>query len=120
MRDLPQKQPSITVYYDDKCPLCTKEINFYRKRIDPNEARWAAISKTTPMEIDRKQALKKLHVFDATGRLFIGVDAFIEIWARVPKFSAIAKILKFPFFKIILKGCYEIFLSFRKSTWRQG
>lgn len=120
MSELQQKQPRLTVYYDDKCPLCTKEINFYRKRIDPKQARWVAISETTPKEIDRNEALKSLHVFDCKGRKFIGVDAFIEIWARVPNLNVIARILKFHFFKIILKGFYGIFLILRKSTWRRG
>ena len=38
MTNLKSKQPIITVYYDDQCPLCTREINFYKSKIDPNSA----------------------------------------------------------------------------------
>ena len=112
-------QPTITVYYDDQCPLCTREINFYKRKIDPNSAHWEAISNIDEEKIEKSKALEKLHVSDSNGNLFVGTDAFIEIWARVPELSKFAKILRMPIFKIFLEICYEIFLILRKHTWRR-
>ena len=119
MINLKSKQPTITVYYDDQCPLCTREINFYKRKIEPKDAHWEAISNINEEKIDKDKALEKLHVSDSNGNLFVGTDAFIEIWVRVPELRKIAKIMKMPIFKIFLEICYEIFLILRKHTWRR-
>lgn len=119
MINLKSKQPIITIYYDDQCPLCTREINYYKRKIDSEGANWEAISYMNEEKIDKGKALEKLHVSDSNGNLFVGADAFIEIWARVPELSKFAKILKIPIFRIFLEICYEIFLILRKHTWRR-
>ena len=119
MIDLKSKQPTITVYYDDQCPLCTREINFYKRKIEPKDAHWEAISNINEEKIDKGKALEKLHVSDSNGNLFVGTDAFIEIWARIPQLNKIAKVMKIPIFKIFLEIGYEIFLILRKHTWRR-
>ena len=83
MTNLKSKQPTITVYYDDQCPLCTREINFYKRKIEPKDAHWEAISNINEEKIDKGKALEKLHDSDSDGNLFIGADAFIEIWTRL-------------------------------------
>ena len=119
MTNLKSKQPTITVYYDDQCPLCTREINFYKRKIEPKDAYWEAISNINEEKIDKGKALEKLHVSDSNGNLFVGTDAFIEIWARIPQLNKIAKVMKIPIFKIFLEIGYEIFLILRKHTWRR-
>ena len=119
MTNLKSKQPTITVYYDDQCPLCTREINFYKRKIDPKSAHWESISNIDEKKIDKSKALEKLHVSDSNGNLFVGTDAFIEIWARIPQLNKIAKVMKIPIFKIFLEIGYEIFLILRKHTWRR-
>ena len=119
MTNLKSKQPTITVYYDDQCPLCTREINFYKRKIEPKDAHWEAISNINEEKIDKGKALEKLHVSDSNGNLFVGTDAFIEIWARIPQLNKIAKVMKTPIFKIFLEIGYEIFLILRKHTWRR-
>ena len=119
MTNLKSKQPTITVYYDDQCPLCTREINFYKRKIEPKDAHWEAISNINEEKIDKGKALEKLHVSDSNGNLFVGTDAFIEIWARIPQLNKIAKVIKIPIFKIFLEIGYEIFLILRKHTWRR-
>ena len=119
MTNLKSKQPTITVYYDDQCPLCTREINFYQRKIEPKDAHWEAISNINEEKIDKGKALEKLHVSDSNGNLFVGTDAFIEIWARIPQLNKIAKVMKIPIFKIFLEIGYEIFLILRKHTWRR-
>jgi len=119
LTNLKSKQPTITVYYDDQCPLCTREINFYKRKIEPKDAHWEAISNINEEKIDKGKALEKLHVSDSNGNLFVGTDAFIEIWARIPQLNKIAKVMKIPIFKIFLEIGYEIFLILRKHTWRR-
>ena len=63
--------------------------------------------------------MEKLHVSDSNGNLFVGTDAFIEIWARIPQLNKIARVMKIPIFKIFLEIGYEIFLILRKHTWRR-
>ena len=119
LKESQSKQPVITVYYDDQCPLCTREINFYKRKIHSEGANWEAISNMNDDKIDKNKALEKLHVADSNGNLFIGADAFIEIWARVPKLSRFAKVMRIPIFNMFLDICYETFLFLRKYTWRR-
>ena len=74
----------ITVFYDGKCGLCAKEINYYRS-IAPNDTfDWQDITESADginkLGVSLSQGLKRLHVTDTNENLHIGADAFIHIW----------------------------------------
>ena len=78
----------ITVFYDDKCGLCSREIRTYQKQDKTNVFCWQPLSE---LKFDSEtqlfslvQALERLHVRDNHGDLKIGVDAFIVIWKHLP------------------------------------
>ena len=77
----------ITVYYDGKCGLCSREINYYRKIVPPGLFNWRdATEHQKALEsvgITLPDALKALLAFDENGRIHKGVDAFIIIWKNL-------------------------------------
>jgi len=74
------------VFYDGKCGLCSKEINYYKRIAPKNIFEWHDIA-TNPkilreINVSQYDALMYLHAIDQKSNLKIGVDAFILIWAQ--------------------------------------
>jgi predicted DCC family thiol-disulfide oxidoreductase YuxK len=95
----------ISVFYDDKCSLCSREINFYKKIAPKAPLEWLGIS-TSSIElknakVKRIDALMFLHARDNDGMFHIGVDAFILIWRNLPYFKYIN-------YFILLPGIYQL------------
>ena len=95
----------ITVFFDGKCGLCSREIRHYQKIAPPGHFCWSDIaSDPTPLEaigISQAAALERLHVQSADGELHIGVDAFLVIWAALPRWRLLGKVVSLP-------GCYKM------------
>ncbi|CCG40912.1 thiol-disulfide oxidoreductase DCC family protein [Magnetospirillum molischianum] len=113
----------VSVYYDGACPVCSREIEAYR-RLTPEEAvRWVDVSSCSADELgeglDRTQALGVFHLRDASGQVLSGVDAFIALWARVPGLGLAARLAALPPSRFILEVGYRVFLRVR-PLWRKG
>jgi predicted DCC family thiol-disulfide oxidoreductase YuxK len=68
----------ITVFYDGKCSLCSKEINYYRK-IAPNYVfEWKDITNSADdlkkHNISASEGLKLLHAIDESGCLHFNME----------------------------------------------
>ena len=83
-----QRSPSvISVFFDGKCNLCSKEIDYYQRIAPKNTFNWVDITKT-PGELDKfeiklSDGLRLMHVADSNGNIFTGVDAFIIMWKQI-------------------------------------
>ena len=107
----------IKVFYDDRCPLCIREINYY-KRITPSaDIVWRGIDQNiNTLEkngISYIESLKILHVINTEGKLYRGVDAFILIWQQLSGWRWFAKIVKLPVIYHVSKTLYSIFARWR-------
>ena len=69
----------ITVFYDGKCGLCSKEINHYRKIAPHGIFDWQDITESAgdfkKEGISLSEGLRLLHAKDHTGQMHVGVDA---------------------------------------------
>ena len=92
----------ITVYYDDLCGMCAKEINFYKRISKKNPIKWVPLSSPSDNlkndNLKLSDALLHLHAKDSAGKFHVGVDAFILIWSQLPIF----KFLRFFFLMPII------------------
>jgi predicted DCC family thiol-disulfide oxidoreductase YuxK len=89
---------AITAYFDGGCPLCSKEIAHYR-RIDTTEMiHWVDITDDggalDEAGIDPTDAMRRIHVKEADGRILIGVPAFVAIWRRLPGYRRLAALVQ--------------------------
>lgn len=107
----------LSVYYDDRCKICSKEINFYKKIAPKNSLNWLGISSS---KLDLKlaniklvDALLYLHVKDSEGNFYIGVDAFIVIWKKLPYFKYLNLIISLPIIYPLAKYLYKKFAKYR-------
>ena len=108
---------SLTVFFDGSCPICSKEINFYKMRAGADELSWVDVSdEEIPIPIQtrsREELMARFHVLSSSGELVSGWSAFAELWASLPAFKIFGKIFKLPILRYLIDVGYDIFLTLR-------
>ena len=65
------QDPSLTVFYDGACPLCDREIAFYRSRRGAERVSWVDLTASTHETIapglSRQAALARFHLHGYQG-----------------------------------------------------
>ena len=81
----------LKIFYDGLCPLCSKEIDHYRKKDLENRIDYIDIASpgfdATAEGLDPETVHKTFHAKKADGTIIEGVDAFIEIWRTLEVFK---------------------------------
>jgi len=107
----------ITIFYDDKCNVCSREIKFYRKIAPKSLFNWlgiAASAKELKLEnIKIVDALMYLHAKDCDGNLHLGVNAFILIWSQLSYFKYLSYFISLPFIYQLTNFLYVKFAKYR-------
>lgn len=110
------------VFFDGACPLCRREIAFYRGLQGGDCIDWVDVSTTTqPLQsfgITRDQALARLHAVTGRGEVVSGALAFIEIWSHLRRFRLLAGLKNVPGMVRLLDLGYDGFLALR-PLWRK-
>ena len=101
----------ITVVYDGKCGLCSKEINHYSKMAPPNIFNWQYITESAD-ELNKEgislsEGLRLLHAKDEEGLVHVGVDAFILIWKQLRRWRILAFLVGLPIIRQIANTAYR-------------
>ena len=105
------------VFYDDKCSLCTAEIDHYRKLEACYPIKWIGIhhdSKTIEeFGFNKKELLERLHVLRADGVVITGASAFATIWSSLKRYRLVGNLVyKFKLVPI-LNFFYKYFAKWR-------
>ena len=106
------------VYFNDKCSICSFEINYYKKKC--NAISWSDINNddnfVKEIKKTKNQVLRRIHVKN-NDKILIGVDAFIFIWSKLPYYKILSKLLRLPIIYQFAFVFYEIlaFLLFIKN-----
>ncbi|MFK7993881.1 MAG: thiol-disulfide oxidoreductase DCC family protein [Granulosicoccus sp.] len=112
-----------TVYFDGACPLCSKEIDTYRKLSGAEELFWVDAAHCDAdllgQDLQGDAALARMHVRDESGRLISGAAAFAAIWARLPKTRLLGRLLGTRAALWFLEPAYTLFLKIR-PLWRKS
>lgn len=106
-----------TVFFDGACPLCQREMGFYRRQNGADAIEWIDISRCGPDQLapglSREAALKRFHIRRPDGSLASGAAAFAELWSRLPRFRAAGRAAGLPGVRHVLEGLYRLFLPIR-------
>jgi|AACY02.3.fsa_nt_gi Uncharacterized protein conserved in bacteria len=113
-----QRTAMIEIYYDGSCPLCRREIEWYRQRGTEAEFHDISQSANLPADLDFKQAMERFHIRDEHGQLRDGADAFITVWRHTPGFRWLATLLSPRPIKWLLEQAYVGFLPMRPYLQR--
>jgi len=107
----------IKVFYDGKCGLCLKEINYYRKIAPVGVFDWQDITESDDdlkkEGVSLSEGLKLLHAKDEQGLVHIGVDAFILIWKQLKWWHILAVFVGLPIIYQITSALYRYFANWR-------
>ncbi|MGZ0189339.1 MAG: thiol-disulfide oxidoreductase DCC family protein, partial [Alphaproteobacteria bacterium] len=91
---------SCTVYHDGACPLCRREIAFYRQRAGANAIRWVDVADADNADLgpglDSAQAISRFHVRLGNGQLRSGAAGFAALWSALPGFRWAGRIAGAP------------------------
>lgn len=107
----------LTVFYDGDCPLCRREISFYRRRHGADAVGWVDVSRSYQPEVapglTKASALTRFHVRESDGRLVSGGAAFAALWEALPGFHALGRLFRLRPFSWMLERIYRMFLLIR-------
>lgn len=113
---------SLTVFFDGACPLCRREIGWYRRRPGAERIEWVDVSNTTNAmaapDLPTAVALARLHVRMSDGRVVSGARAFAELWARLPGLRFFGRVMRLRPVQPVLEIGYRVFLRVRPSLQR--
>jgi predicted DCC family thiol-disulfide oxidoreductase YuxK len=112
------------VYYDGLCPLCSREIEYYRKKDREAVIDWIDITQdnfdASAEGLDPDRVHQFFHVKDEHGEVVVGVDAFIEIWARIPSLRKWRVLSMVPGVRPVMKLGYAVFAQVRPFLPRKS
>ena len=107
----------LTVFYDGACPLCRREIEFYRRRKGAQSLDWVDVSccagETVAPGLSRAEAMARFHVKRADGELASGGLAFAQLWAALPGFRPLGLALQWRPLAWLTEWAYRLFLKVR-------
>ena len=107
---------SLTVLYDGGCPMCSKEIAWYRQRQQTGSIHWIDVSQhdcRLPDHLTRTAALARFHVYQSDGKTLSGASAFVELWSRTPGLRWVAWLARHLHLLPLLEWGYQRFLPLR-------
>ncbi|MGZ5043972.1 MAG: DCC1-like thiol-disulfide oxidoreductase family protein [Methylobacter sp.] len=94
-------QPSLTVFYDQLCPLCNRTVLILNhfdifNRIDFKSAQEHAAHYPTLASISSEILLTDLYALDRNNRIYSGVDTYAQIFIKMRYLFPIGVILSLP------------------------
>jgi ubiquinone biosynthesis monooxygenase Coq7 len=118
-RDASPADAALTVYYDGACPLCRREIDFYRTRKTDVPISWVDVSgvevESLGADLTRDEALTRFHVRLPDGRLVRGARGFGELWAVTRGFRWLGSLATTRAVLPVLELAYRAFLPLRPA-----
>lgn len=117
-------RPVLSVYFDGACPLCRREIGFYRHLKGADRIEWVDLNQGSAESVApglcRIDALERFHVRRADGRFFSGARGFAELWSELPAFRWLGAISRLPVIRSVLEMAYRGFLRIRPWLQRRA
>jgi predicted DCC family thiol-disulfide oxidoreductase YuxK len=115
----PPRYP-LQVFYDGACPLCSREIDHYRRQ--DRRGRLETVDISAPgfaperYGIARDAFMAELHAIDREGTVYRGVAAFRAIWLAFPEktvYRFMARLVGLPLVEPLARQAYRLFARLR-------
>lgn len=111
------EQAPLTVYYDGACPLCRREVAWYRRLDRAGRLAWQDVSRDAGDlardGVCQADALARIHARRPDGTLVTGAAAFVAMWERLPGFRWLAPVARQRPMLAILERAYVWFAKRR-------
>ncbi|MGO4910544.1 thiol-disulfide oxidoreductase DCC family protein [Pseudorhodobacter sp. W20_MBD10_FR17] len=106
--------PKTSVLYNASCPVCNFEIRHYAQYADHNglPIRFDDLNSDARGQwgLDADTAARRLYVLHE-GRLTSGIPAFLVLWAQMPRYSWLARVIGLPGIRHIASAVYDYVLA---------
>ena len=100
---------TLTVWFDDGCPLCRREIALMRRLAPPGAIRFVAVDDgLADCPLDRAALLARFHAME-DGRMVSGAAAFAAMWRAIPRLRPLGLVARNP---LILAGLERLYIAF--------
>lgn len=110
----------LEVFYDGSCIVCSREIEVYRRHNPQDRLRFIDISaedfNADAYDRSRDEFMAQMHVRDADGQYYTGVDAFLQIWQAYPErsiYRLFGAFLDLPGIRLLARAGYALFARYR-------
>ena len=111
----------LTVFHDGSCPLCRREIAFFRQRVAEEDVRFVDVSEEPSglrdFGLDRERAMARFHV-ETGGRMLSGAAAFAALWRVTPGLRLLGRVAGVAPVTAVLERVYRGFLRVRPALQR--
>jgi predicted DCC family thiol-disulfide oxidoreductase YuxK len=105
--------PTFWVFFDGLCPLCSREIDHYR-HCSANDSTVVYVDiasngfDAATYGLEPSRVHQEMHVKEGD-KVFVGVDAFLAIWRRVPGHRWLISLARLPLADSLMRVGYFIF-----------
>ena len=109
---------TLQVFFDSRCPLCSREIRYYQRLAPEAAVEWVDIfnAEDSSLPASREALLKVIHGRTVDGALIMGVDVFVAMWQRLPGvWPLLSRVVNLPVIKTLTVWVYSWFAKRRFS-----
>lgn len=104
----------MTVIYNDSCPICSREVESYRRMTERGglEVAYVGLSEETYQRfgLTADEAARRFHVLKG-GRLLSGVPAFAALWNEMPRLRWLARLVQVWGVRWVARQTYDRLLA---------
>lgn len=115
-----KKEHTTSVLYNANCPVCNFEIRHYAQYAGSNDLpiRFDDLNSDARVQwgIDADTAARRLYVLH-DGALTSGIPAFLVLWAQMPKYRWLARIVGLPGIRQVASAAYDFALAPAIYRW---
>jgi len=115
-----EKSPKTAVLYNADCPVCNFEIQHYAQYSGDNELpiQFDDLNSDARLQwgLDADTAARRLYVLH-DGALTSGIPAFLVLWAQMPKYRWLGKVVGLPVVKQFASALYDYVLAPAIYRW---
>ena len=112
-----KKEQKLKIYFDGLCVVCSREIEHYRHQAGSGQIDFVDICApnfdAVKEGVDPFKIHKDMHAKTPDGKLVTRVQAFIEIWQRLPRYQWLARLAKRRYIRPGLELGYSAFTQVR-------
>lgn len=109
---LQAKNPALTVFYDERCPLCNRTVLILNHFdvfhcIDFKGAQTYAFRFPVLRDMDEAELMTDLYALDKEGRVYAGVDTYAQILRKMRYPFLLGWMMQLPGIHQVARGCYR-------------
>ena len=113
----------IKIFFDGGCPICSREIRFYRWKASADGFQWLDVSNLSegiiPRGYSREELLKRFHVEHFEEGVVSGALAFALLWQEVFGWRWVVRVVKLPVVRETCDLGYSLFRRIRQVFIRR-